>query len=122
MLVRAFLGGEEQAAVLGWDDARLVSAVREEVEPLLRIRSEPLFARVFRYPETMPLYALGHTERVDRIERILDAHAGLALAGNSYRGVGIPDCIHAGQRAAERICSQLLERQVAAEPRVVELF
>lgn len=122
MLVRAFLGGEEQAAVLGWDDARLVSAVREEIEPLLRIRSEPLFVRVFRYPETMPLYALGHTERVDRIERILDAHAGLALAGNSYRGVGIPDCIHAGQRAAERICSQLLERQVAAEPRVVELF
>ena len=33
---------------------------------------------------------------------------GLALAGNGYRGIGIPDCIHSGELAAEKILANRL--------------
>jgi oxygen-dependent protoporphyrinogen oxidase len=34
-------------------------------------------------------------------------HPGLALAGAAYRGVGIPDCIDSGERAAESVIRAL---------------
>jgi len=46
---------------------------------------------------------LGHPERVERIEAAVGRHPGLALAGAAYRGVGIPDCIESGERAAASV-------------------
>jgi oxygen-dependent protoporphyrinogen oxidase len=51
----------------------------------------------------MPQYHLGHVDRVARIEARVAKLAGLELAGNAYRGVGVPDCIHSGELAAERL-------------------
>jgi oxygen-dependent protoporphyrinogen oxidase len=51
----------------------------------------------------MPQYVLGHPERLQRIEAALARLPGLALAGNGYKGIGIPDCIHSGEVAAEKI-------------------
>jgi oxygen-dependent protoporphyrinogen oxidase len=48
----------------------------------------------------MPQYTLGHPERIGRIEAAVGALPGLFLAGNAYRGVGLPDCIASGERAA----------------------
>jgi oxygen-dependent protoporphyrinogen oxidase len=48
----------------------------------------------------MPQYTLGHLDRLAAIERRLGHHPGLALAGNAYRGVGLPDCIASGEAAA----------------------
>jgi len=59
----------------------------------------------------MPQYHVGHLELVERIERTARSHPGLDLAGGAYRGVGIPQCIHSGESAAERIVEQLNARQ-----------
>ena len=53
----------------------------------------------------MPQYHVGHGARVERIERQVGAIPWLALAGNAYRGVGIPDCIRSGQLAADRVAA-----------------
>ena len=37
---------------------------------------------------------------MDRIEKLVTETPGVFLAGNSYRGVGISDCIRSGQKAA----------------------
>jgi oxygen-dependent protoporphyrinogen oxidase len=50
---------------------------------------------------------MGHLERVSAIEAALERHPGLALAGASYRGLGIPDCIRQGREAAERLLKAL---------------
>jgi len=55
----------------------------------------------------MPQYVLGHPERLARIDDRLAAHPGLALAGAAYAGVGIPDCIHSGELAAESVVRAL---------------
>jgi oxygen-dependent protoporphyrinogen oxidase len=51
----------------------------------------------------MPQYHVGHLELVEAIEASVERYPALALAGNAFRGVGIPDCVHSGEQAAERV-------------------
>ena len=64
---------------------------------------QPLFARVYKWKSAMAQYGVGHLERLDRIERLRQQLPGLALAGNGYRGIGVPDCIRSGQEAAKQL-------------------
>jgi len=51
----------------------------------------------------MAQYQVGHLGRLDRIERLSKQLPGLALAGNGYRGIGVPDCILSGKEAAAQV-------------------
>ncbi len=103
VLLRAFVGGALQQELFDQDDAAMAASVRRELRELLGITSEPLLTRIHRHPHAMPQYRVGHLDRMARIDAALGQHAGLALAGNAYRGVGIPDCIHSGELAAEAV-------------------
>jgi oxygen-dependent protoporphyrinogen oxidase len=103
VLLRVFFGGALGESVLAQSDAALVKSARAELAELLQVTGEPRFARVARHPRSMPQYHVGHLARVDAIELGLRRHPGLALAGAAYRGVGIADCIHSGEDAAERV-------------------
>jgi oxygen-dependent protoporphyrinogen oxidase len=100
-LLRVFIGRAGQS--FPWEDGELLDLARDELRQTLGITAAPFLWRVFRWEKAMPQYNLGHPERLARIEAALERHPGLALAGNGYRGIGIPDCIHSGQQAAERI-------------------
>lgn len=106
-LLRAFVGGAMQQSLFEQDDAAMVESVRRELRELLGITSEPLLTRVHRHPQAMPQYRVGHLDRMARIDAALAQHAGLAVAGNAYRGVGIPDCVHSGEIAAEVVWTGL---------------
>jgi oxygen-dependent protoporphyrinogen oxidase len=58
----------------------------------------------------MPQYHVGHLQRIARIEQLAARHRCLALAGNAYRGVGIPQCIASGESAAEELLACLETR------------
>lgn len=75
--------------------------VRDELGRTLGITAAPALHRIFRWPKAMPQYTLGHLDRLTVIENRQGAHPGLFLAGNAYRGIGIPDCIASGEQAAE---------------------
>jgi oxygen-dependent protoporphyrinogen oxidase len=107
VLLRAFVGGAMQQQLFDQDDTSMAESVRRELRELLGITSEPLLTRIHRHPQAMPQYCVGHLDRMQRIETCLARHAGLALAGNAYRGVGIPDCVHSGELAAEQVTRQL---------------
>jgi oxygen-dependent protoporphyrinogen oxidase len=83
------------------DDTAMAAGVRRELQALLGVTGEPLLTRIHRHPRAMPQYRVGHLDRMARIAAHLAPHHGLFLAGNAYRGVGIPDCIHSGEVAAE---------------------
>ena len=102
-LIRVFVGRAGQESGIPWDEAGLLDLAREELELTLGITEEPLVSRVFIWENAMPQYNLGHPEKLAKIESALEKHPGLALAGNGYRGIGIPDCIHSGELAVERI-------------------
>jgi oxygen-dependent protoporphyrinogen oxidase len=101
LLVRAFVGGSRNPQALSLDDAVLVALVRQEVEALLGLCGEPLLARVYRWLESSPQYDAGHLDRVAELEA--RCPPGLFLAGSSYRGVGIPDCIRQGKECAQQV-------------------
>ncbi|MGB3305814.1 MAG: protoporphyrinogen oxidase [Thermomicrobiales bacterium] len=105
VLVRAFAGRAGQEAVFAKTDDELVSVLRAELRDVLGIDATPTLARVFRWERGMPQYNLGHLDRVRRIETGVAQLPGFAIAGNMFRGVGIPDCILSGETAADRILS-----------------
>jgi oxygen-dependent protoporphyrinogen oxidase len=99
-LIRAFVGSAGREAVLDQDDDALVDLVRAELRRALGITASPLLQRVFRWPRAMPQYTVGHLDRLAAVEQRLTAYPGLYLAGNGYRGIGLPDCIASGEQAA----------------------
>jgi oxygen-dependent protoporphyrinogen oxidase len=101
-LLRVFLG---QAALERHSDAELTRLAQEDLGQLLGITADPEFTVFWRGERCMPQYAVGHLDRVAEIERRAAELPGLALAGNAYRGVGIPDCIHSAENAAEQLLS-----------------
>lgn len=111
LLVRVFVGGALQPEIALLDDAQLIEVVRKELHDLIGLTGEPHTARIARWPRSMPQYHVGHLGRVDTIERIVSKWNGLELAGNAYRGVGVPQCIHSGETAAERTAAYLGGRQ-----------
>ena len=100
VLVRVFLGRDGQEIDGTQSDDALIQTARNEVRAVLGASMDPVFARLFRYPQAMPQYTLGHLDRLAHIDRALESTPGVFLAGNSYRGAGIPDCIRSGQQAA----------------------
>lgn len=104
-LIRVFVGRAGQD--IPWDENELLALAKEEVKLTSGITAEPILSRVFMWDKAMPQYNLGHPEILKRIDASLENHEGLALAGNGYRGIGIPDCIHSGELAAEKVARNL---------------
>ncbi|HZZ29231.1 MAG TPA: protoporphyrinogen oxidase [Pirellulales bacterium] len=103
VLIRVFLGGALQPEMLTLSDDQLLTTAKEELRALLGIRGGPSLSLVFRWPASMPQYQLGHIRRLQSIRQRLEQHPGLALAGNAFEGVGIPQCIQSGEAAAESV-------------------
>jgi protoporphyrinogen/coproporphyrinogen III oxidase len=104
-LLRCAFAGSNAESIWQFSDGTIVNIVREELQQILGLRAKPLFARVFKWKSAMAQYAVGHLERLERIEILRKQLPGLALAGNGYRGIGIPDCIRSGQQAAKQLVS-----------------
>jgi oxygen-dependent protoporphyrinogen oxidase len=105
VLLRAFVGWAGDASFMQRDDPDLVRSVTEALRPLLDLRGEPERTWVQRWPEGMPQYKVGHGPWVESVDRAMSAEPGLFLAGASYRGIGVPDCVRQGQETAQRMAS-----------------
>jgi len=107
-LLRCFFAGRNAEDVWALSDEQIVGIVRNELQQILGpqitgLRAEPLFARVYKWKSAMAQYGVGHLDRLDRIESMRQQLPGLALAGNAYRGIGVPDCVRSGRDAAKQL-------------------
>jgi len=107
VLARIFLGGVLQSDMMNLSDDEMIAAAREEFRALLGVTATPGMTEVQRWPAAMPQYAVGHLDRVAKIEEIVAHIPNLFLAGAAYRGVGVPDCVHSGELAAEAAFDRL---------------
>ena len=102
-ILRCFLGGARDEAVLGLSDDEILETVHRELRDILKLDARPIFSRVYRWRGAMAQYEPGHIARVQRIEKHVAEIPGLALAGNAYHGIGVPDCIRSGMEAANAL-------------------
>jgi len=106
ILLRTFVGGAMQPEQLDHSDEEISDIVNQELESIFAMNAAPQFSHVVRYNEAMPQYHVGHVELADKIEQLVGQLPGLFLAGNAYRGVGIPDSISSGREAAANFLTE----------------
>ena len=107
VLLRTFVGGAMQPELYDQTDDQLLQIVKEELAEILGVQGEPDFMRIIRYPGAMPQYHVGHLDRVARVQELMNRHPGIELAGIACNGVGVPDAIASGERAAaEVVCGK----------------
>ncbi len=103
VLLRAFAGGALAQQHYAVSDEQMVAGALGDLDDLLGIDGEPEQVLVHRWPASMPQYQLDHLEMLGRVDAALERMPTLALAGNGYRGVGIPDCVAGGFAAADKL-------------------
>lgn len=106
-IIRVFLGGLSDQSVLSLSDDEIIETVRRELNEIVGLAAEPRVTRLFRWNKAMAQYGPGHLERVARIQKAVAETPNLALAGNAFQGIGVPDCLASGLTAALSICDQL---------------
>lgn len=101
VLLRSMMGGACFPDYIKLSDDEVVARVRRDLRATMGIDAEPSFVRVFRHEQAIPQYTVGHGKRLDALADLLKKHPGLILTGNSYRGIGLNDCVAAAQRASD---------------------
>jgi len=102
VLLRAFLGGARDPAVLRHDDAALRALAHDSLSSLLNIEGEPSMVRVHRFPSSMPQFPVGFRRNIERLRGLAVRRPGLILGGGTLGTVGLPDCIASGESAADQ--------------------
>src|SRR2546428_5633691 len=118
-LIRCFFGGSRDAEIFQLHVDLILQIGRHEMCQILGISAEPLFTRIYKWKAAMGQYTVGPLEGLDCIDRLPPQLPGLALAGNAYRGIGVPDCVHSGKQAAEQALFAMGFTSSAAAPTAV---
>jgi len=105
VLLRGFCGTPHNQELMEKSDEELTDIILEELREIMDIKpvAQPLFSRFYRWHLGMSQYTMGHLDRVEKIEEVCAATPGLAAAGGCFRGVGVPNCIEGGERAALKV-------------------
>jgi oxygen-dependent protoporphyrinogen oxidase len=110
VLLRSMLGGACFPEYIELPEEEIVERVQKNLQTTMGISECPSFVRVFRHEKAIPQYTVGHGARLTALEERLEAFPGLFLAGNSYRGISLNDCVASAVKAAEEGLRYLMER------------
>lgn len=108
-LLRCYVGKPDDQEVVEMSDEEIISIALNDLNKTMDITDKPLFHVVSRWKKTMPQYTVGHKERIQTVNESLSKELpGLFLAGSSFEGVGIPDCIDQGHAAVKKVVEFLI--------------
>lgn len=85
-------------------ESELIQVALQDVEKSLGITGKPISVEVTKWQDKMPKYHLNHRKTIEALnEKLADIYPNIILAGCSYYGVGIADCIMNGKNTAKKI-------------------
>ncbi len=104
VLLRCFVGKPNDQEVVDLSDEEITEIVLRDLNKTMKIKARPDFSVVTRWPNAMPQYTVGHKDRLNAItNQMKEQLPGVCLAGGSYRGIGLPDCIDQGEAAVQQV-------------------
>ncbi|MDS9470306.1 protoporphyrinogen oxidase [Sporosarcina pasteurii] len=110
VLLRAFVGRIGEEAIVDLPDADIERIVLEDLSKLIEIKGKPDFTIVTRWKEDRPQYRVGHKDRIAKAKaELADQFPRVKIAGASYEGVGLPDCVDQGKAAVREVLDDLFE-------------
>ncbi|MBT2688947.1 protoporphyrinogen oxidase [Bacillus sp. ISL-47] len=108
VLLRCYVGRAGDEAVVDLSDDQIVKIVLDDLNKTMNITMDPDFAYVTRWKDSMPQYTVGHKERIESAKKqAKEKLPGVFLAGSSYDGLGVPDCIDQGEAAVQSVLDYL---------------
>lgn len=111
ILLRAFVGRVGEDAIVNLPDDQIEEIVLADLNKIMTIKGKPDFSVITRWKEDRPQYRVGHKERIEAARKQLkEQFPQVKLAGASYAGVGLPDCIDQGKAAVHEVLADLFEK------------
>jgi len=106
--VRVSAGRAEDERAFNLDNEELTSALLKELSQIVDIHAAPMESQVIRWPKSFPQYEVGHSDKVNQIQKLLrDEAPGIFVAGAAFNGLGLSACIRDGKVNAQRAESYL---------------
>jgi protoporphyrinogen/coproporphyrinogen III oxidase len=103
-LLRCYVGKPDDQKIVDMSDEEIIDIALKDLNKTMDITEKPIFHVVTRWKKTMPQYTVGHKERISAVKTALAKELpGVFLAGSSFEGVGIPDCIDQGEAAVKKV-------------------
>jgi len=116
VLLRCYVGRAGDETIVDLSDDQIIKIVLDDLMKTMDITMNPDFAIVSRWKNAMPQYTVGHKQRLATIlEQVKTELPGVFLAGASYGGVGVPDCIDQGELAVQNVLDYLKVNNTAEE-------
>lgn len=104
VLLRCYVGRPDDQSVVHLSDEEITEIVLNDLNKIMNITQKPEFSVITRWKNAMPQYTVGHKERIAGVRgRMGDELPGVFLAGSSYEGIGVPDCIEQGEKAVDDV-------------------
>lgn len=111
-MLRCFFSSSRMPDLLTHSDEAFQQIAQQELKEILGLNDQPKFARTFRWDRAMAQYETGHLDRVAEMEKIIGAMPGFHIIGNSFYGIGVPDCIKSARQAVEKVTSAVSQPAV----------
>ncbi|WP_422657008.1 protoporphyrinogen oxidase [Paenibacillus sp. EC2-1] len=114
LLLRLFYKSSNPAydQLMNMTEEELTEVAMMDIHKSLGLAARPITYEVTKWHNNMPNYHLKHREIVDSLETAFEhRYPNVLLAGCSYYGVGIPDCISNGEKTAHEIVTRLKQNQ-----------
>lgn len=106
VLLRAFVP-QRRGLLCAAPDREILDVVAAHVGRVLGAGGAPILARVTRWSGAMPVYGVGHLDRVAHVDAAVGQLHGWYAAGAALHGVGLPDCVADGRRVAREALAGL---------------
>jgi len=106
-VLRCSVGRLGEEYVLQRSDEELTALAAADLRAAIGLEAPVVASLVTRWGGGLPQYAVGHLDRVDRVEAAVADQPGLAVCGAAYRGVGIAACVAGAGKAAARVQAYL---------------
>lgn len=112
-VLKSYVGRTGDESIVELSDSEIEKAVLQDLQIALKVKEKPIYTVVSRFKDAIPMYTIGHRKRVEQAKKELhELYPTIRLAGSSYEGIGLTDCILQGEYAATEVLASIFQTQL----------